>query len=124
MDIDALLYNFVEIKHYLDNYTEEQANTTIGNISFAAGGEGGTSSAVENVTVSLDGDDYERDELERFVNATMEVLESDKMKEFYNLAYYIGYDREEVQFKMGISRRTYYRKRKKLIDKINEKIKK
>ncbi|MFW6047496.1 MAG: hypothetical protein ACOCP4_06915 [Candidatus Woesearchaeota archaeon] len=124
MDIEKMLYNYIHLKYYIDNYENEKADNTAGINGISQMGEVGISSVVEDVVLQLLVNDYEKESIEKFVNVVTEVLQSsDTLLKFYNYNYFRDNVREDVQEKMGISRRTYYRYRSRLINEINQKLK-
>jgi len=111
--IEQILYNFENIKEYLTNRSADIAEASAGTGVVQLYDKGQTSS-VEHAVLEIE---KECEDLE-VVNIIRKVLKKPKFAEYYCCRYV----RKEGWKESRYSRRTYYRRKKELINEIRGKI--
>lgn len=110
--IEQVLYNWQNYKNYYDDITKDMAEASVG-CGLVSISKGEPKSSVENAIIQID--NSKKDEL---YIAIKEVLNKPKYADFYCSRYARKEDWEESPY----TRRTYFRRRREIIDAIRDKI--
>jgi len=124
--LESLLYNYTEIKKDTLDYHNKCIEQELGNMQYDSQPKAKTrefNSTVENAAVNFDEGCPDQEGIVKAVEKTLKVVDIVLFR-FYQLRYEERMERMEVQNKLDISRRTFYRRRRELLKKLKENLNK
>ena len=124
--LESLLYNYEEIKKDTLDYHNKCIEQELGNMQYDSQPKSKTrefNSTVENAAINFDKGCADQEGIVKAVEKTLKKADIVLFR-FYQLKYEERMKRLQVQSKLGISRRTFYRRRRELLNKLKENLNK